>query len=1114
MYKYLDVNLPKAKKKVGFKIAVLLLAVIIAAVSTSAQQESGQISGNVKDANDAVIPGATLTVKNTATNSTRVVTTNDEGFYSVSNLQPGTYSITASKQGFAEAQENVQVTVGGRITVNLTAGVQNVQAETVDVNIGGGAEINTTDQQLSTTVTGKQIQSLPTLNRNPYALVNLSGNISTGDPSGRGAGVAINGLRAASTSILLDGAENSDIFTAGIAQTTPLESVGEFQVITSNFSAEYGRASAGIVNVSTRAGTNRLTGNVFAFNRNSALGANSFDNNAKGTERPFYNRNQFGYLISGPIVKDKLFFSNSTEWTIIRSTAAVFAYIPTQSFINSSNINTRNFFAAYGKLRSDVVNIGNPVAVGGSATPNFQLVSYNAPINAGGGTPQDTYSTVTRVDYNVNDKTQMYLRYAQERPKFLDGTGANSPYAGYDTGQTDLRHNVMLNLSRTFTNNFVSNTKAAFRRTKTSISLVNPLDTPSLYTTSIASSFAGDLIALPGYLPFNPGSGVSGDETQSLFQLNQDLNYVAGKHIFKFGGQYVFIRDNNGFPAYKNAALTLGSTVANAVTNLRNGQLFQLQAAVDPQGKFPGQTVNLPVKSPNFVRDNRYNEFALYFTDAWRVIPRLTLNLGLRYEYYGVQKSKSGQDANFYFGTGSTIQERIRNGSVAMASQKGGLWQPDKNNFAPRVGFAYDVFGDGTTSIRGGYGMAFERNFGNVTFNVIQNPPYYAVLSIFASDVGGNLPLSTANFGPLAGSTGSSVLPRTSLRHVREDIVNAYAHFYSLAFEREVLKDTAARVEYSGSAGRSLYSIENINRSGTGTKYLSSNNASVCPTTFAANDRLNCQYSSINSRGNSGYSNYNSLSLSLAGNNFRNSGLGFTARYTYAVSKDNLSSTFSEAANNFNLGFTDPFDPKYDYGYADFDIRHRFVASFNYDIPFAKTLSSGFAKTLLDGFSLNGILTANTGTPFTVYDCTNAITTCLRIKPTGSLSFKSHAPSGSAGANVFTYLDLTGQTSNPFTDGVTGGTEVGPFPNDVSRRNAFRAPGGWNVDLGFIKNLRFTERYSLQLRGELINAFNMTDFVVLGSSAELTGGTVQATKTGSGPGGTQRTIQLSAKFIF
>ncbi len=237
----------------------------------------------------------------------------------------------------------------------------------------------------------------------------------------------------------------------------------------------------------------------------------------------------------------------------------------------------------------------------------------------------------------------------------------------------------------------------------------------------------------------------------------------------------------------------------------------------------------------------------------------VTLNLGLRYEYYGVQHNKNPElDSNFYFGSGSTLQERIRNGSVQIAknSAVGGLWQKDWNNFAPRVGFAWDITGDGKTSLRGGYGMSYERNFGNVTFNVIQNPPAQTVVALTAGVEVPSLSISRDNAGPLAGSGTTIRLPGASLRHVREDIVNAYAHFWSGAFERELGQGTVASVEYSGSAGRALYSLENINRSGTGLVYLGS--PATTPT-GGTTTRLNGQYTNINTRGNNGYSNYNAL---------------------------------------------------------------------------------------------------------------------------------------------------------------------------------------------------------------------------------------------------------------
>jgi hypothetical protein len=266
-----------------------------------------------------------------------------------------------------------------------------------------------------------------------------------------------------------------------------------------------------------------------------------------------------------------------------------------------------------------------------------------------------------------------------------------------------------------------------------------------------------------------------------------------------------------------------------------SGQLRSFTVAAFPQLKFPCNTdpatgvrivtpectLQTPLTSPNFSRSNRYHEWAVYFNDSWKVRPRLTVNLGLRYEYYGTQHSADQSlDSNFYFGQGSTMFERIANGKIMLAKDSpiGKLWSVDPNNFAPRVGIAWDVFGNGSTSLRGGYGMAYERNFGNVTFNVIQNPPNNATVAITAgADVpAGTLPITPNNLGPLAGSGISKSFPAVSLRAVDPDIVNAYAHFWSVAFERQLTSTTVASVEYSGSAGRNLYSISNINRAGTG----------------------------------------------------------------------------------------------------------------------------------------------------------------------------------------------------------------------------------------------------------------------------------------------------------
>jgi hypothetical protein len=391
-----------------------------------------------------------------------------------------------------------------------------------------------------------------------------------------------------------------------------------------------------------------------------------------------------------------------------------------------------------------------------------------------------------------------------------------------------------------------------------------------------------------------------------------------GKHNFRFGGNYVQIRDNKTFGAYSYAVEALGNTDGESFSNFLTGNLVSFSVAIDPGNRFPGALIPLPVGPPSFSRSNRYNEWALYGNDSWRFNQRLTFNFGLRYEYYGVQHNaqRPELDANFFYGAGSTFQQQIRNGQFLTTpnSPVGGLWAPDRNNFAPRIGFAWDIFGDGKTSLRGGYGMAYERNFGNVTFNVLFNPPNYGVVALTANsgttagDVP-NLPISIQNYGPFSGTGPARRFSPVSARAVDQNIVNAYAHFWSASFERQLFNNTVASVEYSGSAGRHLYSISDINRTGGGPVYGLGNTINAVG---ASTSRLNGVATSANSRRNDGYSNYNALIASLDSSNFRNSGLTFTARYTYSVSKDNLSSTFAETGQTFFLGFTDTFEPKAD----------------------------------------------------------------------------------------------------------------------------------------------------------------------------------------------------------
>lgn len=1128
-------NRRKTFKEIVASLLAMLLLFSLSPVISSAQTETGQITVKAVDPQGAVISGATVTVKSVERGTTQTATTNDEGIAVITNLQPGLYDVIVGASGFAELTRRAQVTAGARLTVDMDMTAQ-ARGEEVTVVAGeGGVEVNTQTQELSNVVSAQQVTELPTITRNPYALVAISGNVSPADPSARGTGFAINGQRSASTNILLDGGENVDTFSATVGQSVPLDSVQEFRIITSNFSAEYGRASGGIVNVATKAGTNDFHGTLFAFNRVSALASNDYDTNAQGLPKSVFTRNQFGYSIGGPIKEEKLFFFNSTEWIRVRSSANVINWVPTPQFLNAVNANTRNAIGAFstvGPIGQTVTRaeVTNALGIGAGAfnnlpanLPVFGEVSFSVPADVGAGAPQNSWQTVARMDWNATDKTQIYGRLAIEDQFFFEGSNSFSPFAGFNTGADALNQNWLINMTRAWSPTLVSQSKLVFNR----LDQQQPLNpdtppTPSFYfrnTTTV--NLLGNLVALPGYLPFGPGTAIPFGGPQNFLQLYQDFNWTKGTHQFRFGGLYINIRDNRTFGAYQNAVATFG-TVNNteALNNFVAGNLKQFQVAIDPQGALaPGAQVQLPVSFPSFSRSNRYHEWAGYFNDSWRVKPRLTLNLGLRYEYYGVQHNARRElDSNFYFGAGDTLAERVANGAVQLAedSPVGGLWRPDKNNFAPRIGVAWDVTGDGRTSLRGGYGIAYERNFGNVTFNVIQNPPNYAVVTVTA---GGaiTIPVPSNNFGPLGGSSGSVALPgRLNVRHVDENIRNAYAHFWSAAFERELFSRTVMSVEYSGSAGRKLYSISNPNRAGADA-LLGSGDGLGCFGLGGTCDPtnplglLNPLYYPLNTRSNLGRSNYNAMILSVDSSNLRDWGLQFTARYTYSKARDNLSSTFSESGNNFNLGLLDPFDPDLDYGYADFDIRHRFAASFNWSIGGNRPVGTGFMNQVFGGWTLTGIFTARTGAPFTVFDCTNAaFEVCARLVPTGGLSFRTpdDPQPDDAAPNLFRLIDLSNQTPGNFANPILGISEFGPFPENMLERNAFRGPGLWNIDAGLYKNFRITEGKTLQIRAEAYNLVNHANLFVLGGTAEVNEGFVAGQRAG------RRNIQLAAKFIF
>jgi hypothetical protein len=762
-------------------------------------------------------------------------------------------------------------------------------------------------------------------------------------------------------------------------------------------------------------------------------------------------------------------------------------------------------------------------------------VAFNVPTNAGGGYPQNTYDLVGRVDWNVSDKTTFYGRYALYSELDLPGTVTTSPYDGYNTGQTSFDNNYLLSVTHTFSPSFVSQSKLVFTRLNT----VQPLGAnpqgPTIYTNPTSQGqLLGHYVAFPGYNPYSPGTGIPFGGPQNYTELYEDFSKIHGTHDLRFGGTLTYMHDNRTFAAYgtPGESLSVTSGIADdSMDNFLSGTLAQFEGAINPQGHYPCQqsvtpwagylgfqvdpiatpacTVNLPTTQPNFSRSNRYNEGALYFQDSWKVTPRFMLNLGLRWEYFGTQHDKDPNlDSNFYPDFSQpNFFEAIAHGNLSTVPQSnfGGIWKKDYHNFGPRLGFAWDVFGDGKTSLRGGWGLSYIRNFGNVTFNIFENPPNYAVISLYGS-AAAPLPMSPALLGPFAGSSGSVPLGAVTLRAVNPNITTAYAHSLSLGLQREVVPNVVLDFEYSGSKGVHLYDMSNVSRPGAGNLYL----GIPCPAPFTFPDCLaplaSSQYTAINYRSDNGFSNYNSLNTRVTIRNVGHSGVTLVTNWTWGKAIDNLSDTFSSSSNDVNLGYLDPFNPKLDKGPAQFDNRHRIAISGVWEVPFFHE-THGALKQVVDGWSFAPIFTARTGNPYTIWDCTMAFFYCPRMMQSAPLPRNPQPAVAVASSGLPDTYSILNECSDI--------TKFTGCSYDSSYANPILGFADWNMDFGIHKSFKITERLKLELRGEMFNLFNHANLYV--SNESYGGGVVLG--TGGAPyvpayytG--HRNVQLAARVTF
>jgi hypothetical protein len=1104
------------------------------------QTFTGSVFGRIVDEQQKTVPGATVTLRSLEREFERHTTANAQGGYAFDLVPPGRFTLVGEFTGFAATSASLEVVVATPVRADLILRIQPVREE-LKVLGESGIAVQAENAGLGRVISPHELTELPSFGRSLYDFIALvPGAASSND--GIGVGYAVNGGRSQSANYLLDGTESNDIFMSAPAMEVPLDSVQEFNVQTNHFSAEYGRNSGFTANIITKSGTKDFHGSLYDYLLNSAFAANSFDNNANGFPRAVFNSNQFGGTGGGPILRSKLFFFASTEAILVRSSGANSFYVPTPALLAISSPGTQAIFARFplpANLSSTNVRqltlcpfaaSCNLLTGSGFVTiPAFAFTSRVGPQDSGAGPPQNTILATGRLDWIPESRTQAFLRYAIENKD--EFAIVSQPYSE-ELDQPNYGHNqnVALNLIHIWSPRFASESRVSYARVTGDPDRLGgdtyPVPAPPLPSFSILNQS----VSLPGgtYGGYGP---------TNTYQFFQSGTYSRGKHTLRFGGQFEELRQNYSF----GVAGQIADAQFQDAQAFINGILYLYSIALNPKGHYPGDYVEPPFGPPSFTRHYRYNEPALFITDTWKVTPRLTLTPGLRWEYFGVFHSPGAEhslDSNFYPGPGSNVFDRIANGQLlltidATGDLKGRFYAPDYKNFAPRLGLAYDLFGDGKTVIRAGAGIFYDRRVGWELFRAYQNPPSYSFAQL--TDIAVTPALVTNQYAafpnaPVQLSTSLTNDPDTHLG-------TAYSSSWNATLEHEFANTLVVGASYLGSSGSRLYSINNVNRVGSAglvdpacivTRIASDGITPIGPD-YTNCPRLNPNIKNIGLRTNGGHSSYHALQLRLDSRPISRLGLEFGANYTWSHSIDNRSvSGISTSIAETGGGYLDAFDPSLDRGSSDFDIRHRFAAHFIWEVPWGAGAQNWTARHIVHGWEFNGLLAYQSGQPFTLGDSGTPDTTGERTRPrlTGPVPHVGPLVPDSLSPNSYLYLPL-----NQVYDPVSGSciANAAPFACEISvngpfngtlPRNTFRQPGLFFFNTAVIKNFPLPrEGTRLQFRAEFYNLFNHPNLYVNVGSADVNTPSFTNSSNLYIPGVTasfhdNRQIVLAVKFLF
>lgn len=1107
---------------------LLVLAVLVSGAFSLAfgQSATGAIRGTITDQTGAVIAGAEVKLRNNATGAETSSVTNESGIYRVPSLNPGQYTIIISAAGFKKSElKDVTVRLGVESTYDTQ--LQPGGSEEIIEVSAGEVYIEKTQSQISNSFEADKITELPnnTAGGGIDAVALLTPGVVAPDDGAsfgntNGANISANGARARSNNFNIDGQDNNDISVTGPSVgINNSDMVQEFQIITSNFSAEYGQASGAIINIVTKGGSNEFHGTAFMYHRNRKTldTLTSLERRSKLKEPPPLINNTFGFTIGGPIKKDKLFFFGSFQGIEQRSSflqqSQASGLTPTpaglatlNSVLPSDIRNVLNALAPFNQplgnptIQEGTVRIIN-VNVGGRTVPvQFSGIQRLIP------TPNEEREYATRIDWNVSDKMRMFGRYLIEQSTFVNAVGNFNN--GFVVDVPSRSQQVGVTAIYTFSPNAVNEFRFNYSRLRVDFG------SGSLPPSTEADQ-APAFFNLPApFIDLGAAVNLPQGRLNNNYQFYNLFSYTAGKHSLKMGLDFKRRLTRSNFLPNQNGTFNF-STFDRFANDNPNSAVIA----------FGNNTVNF----------SEFNQY-YFFQDDWRIRDNFTLNLGIRYENSGqpinvfndITTKRESDPSTAFFNTNVPLEDRV----VARAKN-------DNNNFAPRIGFAYtprffkSLFGEDKTVFRGGYGVAYDVAFYNILLNVSTSTP--VVLLATLPGTPGLVPGTP--FGPGVRSTLQPLVPlRTqdprllTRTRVAADFRSPYTQHFSFGMQRELNSRMVLEVRYVGSQTTGQFQSINANPL---VRTLAADFPSFLPAgvTPAANGRRFNQ-GLIRERVNGASATYHGLQVRY---DARFSDLFYGVSYTFSKQIDNASDIFFGNTSAFPQN---PFDPGAgERALGDFDARHNLALNFNYNLPLFKS-QQGVVGKLLGGWQLSGTYFARPGsryTPAQFFFGSPYADNAFNGTFTGTLDNlrpfigNPKAPVTKVGIDAATagvrsptgFVDL-GELNN--------GNVVPVTPNDVrfivntavtarmfgspygnAGRNSLQGDLVSTGNFGLFKNTRIGEKFNVQFRFEMFNVFNTQNFGVPDPFIDDAGSTFADFTQNSG---SRRTLQFGIKLQF